>query len=99
MRFYFKNELAKFVYLVTAKSRVVTIQPEALTKNQLITTSAVYVDGYRSTNNFIATQMPMDGCVGEFWCMVNQNQVNEIIILNEPTVEEVIFEGYLCKFV
>jgi protein tyrosine phosphatase len=72
--------------LVTAESRVVTIQPEALTKNRLITTSAVYVDGYRSSNSFIATQMPMDGFVDEFWCMVKQNQVNEIIILNDEEV-------------
>lgn len=81
---------AIFWFLVTAESRVVTIQPEALTKNQLITTSAVFVDGYRSANNFIATQMPMNGSVGEFWCMVSQNDVNEIIVLNEPSAEEVI---------
>jgi protein tyrosine phosphatase len=72
---------------VTAKSHIVRLYPDALTKNQTVDTSAVYVDGFQDANQFIASQVPIAGAIGEFWCTIKQNKVEQVIVLNEPTDE------------
>jgi protein tyrosine phosphatase len=68
---------------------VVIIQPDAITKNQKITTSAVFVDGCGEKNQLIAAQVPMQGKVGEFWCLVKQNHIKQIVILNRKMPNKV----------
>lgn len=69
---------------------MVIIQPDAITKNHKITTSAVFVDGCSEKNQFIAAQVPMKGKIGEFWCLVKQNHVKQIVILNLKMPNEVV---------
>jgi protein tyrosine phosphatase len=68
---------------------VVSVGPDAITKNRKITTSAVFVDGCGEKNQFIATQVPRKEKVGEFWCLVKQNHVKQIVILNQQMPDEV----------
>ncbi|XP_065344235.1 receptor-type tyrosine-protein phosphatase T-like [Cloeon dipterum] len=57
----------------------------------VVTTSfinAVTVDGYQKAKQFIATQVPMKNTVEDFWRMIDQNNVKEIVVLNEPHISE-----------
>jgi protein tyrosine phosphatase len=85
------------VLKVTAGARIVRLYPDAVTKDQTVDTSAVYVDGFQQTNQFIAAQVPLRGAADKFWCMVKQNQVEKIIILNDAMPDEVtLFFTDLC---
>ena len=76
---------------VTAGARIVRLYPDAITKNKTVDTSAVYVDGFQQSNQSIAAQVPLRGAADQFWCMVKQNQVEKIIILNDAMSDEVNF--------
>nr|XP_008195741.2 PREDICTED: receptor-type tyrosine-protein phosphatase C-like isoform X2 [Tribolium castaneum] len=45
--------------------------------------NASYVDGYKVPRAFIATQAPMESTIGDFWWMVWQENVKNIIMLTE----------------
>jgi protein tyrosine phosphatase len=84
----------KIIFLgveVTAGARIVRLYPDAVTIDQTVDTSAVYVDGFQQSNQFIAAQVPLCGAADQFWCMVKQNQVEKIIILNDAMPDEVKF--------
>ena len=68
---------------------MVRIFPDAATNHQIIETCAVYVDNLKQKNQFIAAQVPLPGSAGQFWCMLNQNRVEQIIVLNELSGDEV----------
>jgi len=52
--------------------------------------NAVHVDGFRRKKQFIATHVPMTNTVKQFWRMIQQYSVEQIIALNEIRVGEVI---------
>jgi len=72
-----------------ARTSLVRLYPDALTKNQTISTNAVYLDIWQKKRQFIVTQVPLGHSSGHFWAMVNQNKIQQILILNEPAEKEV----------
>lgn len=51
--------------------------------------NAVYIDGFRRKKQFIVAETPNPKTAGLFWCMIKQNQIEQVIILNEPGLNEV----------
>ncbi|XP_065346468.1 receptor-type tyrosine-protein phosphatase gamma-like [Cloeon dipterum] len=45
--------------------------------------NAVFVDGYKRAKQFIVTQVPMKNTVWDFWRMIDQFNVKQIIVLND----------------
>ncbi|KAL5968120.1 Receptor-type tyrosine-protein phosphatase epsilon [Taenia solium] len=73
------------------KSRNVLIQPPERARPYLTTQdsgdandyiNAVFVDGYRSKNQYIVTQWPLVSTLSDFWCLVVDFQVSAIALLN-----------------
>ncbi|XP_033180286.1 receptor-type tyrosine-protein phosphatase kappa-like isoform X1 [Bombus impatiens] len=50
--------------------------------------SAVYVDGVRLQNQYIATQLPLPGTFSDFWRMVAEYKVELIVMLQSPDLED-----------
>ncbi|CAB3388958.1 Hypothetical predicted protein [Cloeon dipterum] len=72
---------------ISSSNAIVRLSPY----ENVVTTSfidAVTVDGYQEAKQFIATQVPMKNTVEDFWRMIDQNNVKEIVILNEPHISE-----------
>ncbi|CAB3385259.1 Hypothetical predicted protein, partial [Cloeon dipterum] len=72
---------------ISSSNAIVRLSPY----ENVVTTSfinAVTVDGYQEAKQFIATQVPMKNTVEDFWRMIDQNNVKEIVVLNEPHVSE-----------
>ncbi|CAB3368657.1 Hypothetical predicted protein [Cloeon dipterum] len=85
----FKNETDKCRYpeFISSSSAIARLFPY----ENVVTTSfinAVTVDGYQKAKQFIATQVPMKNTVADFWRMIDQFNVKEIIVLNEPHISE-----------
>jgi len=55
----------------------------------MMTINAVFVDGSQKKRQFIVTQVPLETTSGHFWCMVKQNKIQQILVLNEPAKNEV----------
>jgi Protein-tyrosine phosphatase len=53
--------------------------------------NAVYVDGFRRKKQFIVGEVPDAKSVALFWCMIKQNQIEQVIVLNEPGADEALF--------
>ncbi|CAB3387660.1 Hypothetical predicted protein, partial [Cloeon dipterum] len=84
-----KNETDKCRYpeFISSSSAIARLFPY----ENVVTTSfinAVTVDGYQKAKQFIATQVPMKNTVADFWRMIDQFNVKEIIVLNEPHISE-----------
>jgi protein tyrosine phosphatase len=45
--------------------------------------NAVYVDGFRVKDQFIATQFPLTSTVSDFWRLIAEKSVSLIVVLNE----------------
>ncbi|XP_023724351.1 receptor-type tyrosine-protein phosphatase epsilon isoform X3 [Cryptotermes secundus] len=45
--------------------------------------NAVYVDGFRLKDQFVATQFPLTSTVGDFWRLIAEKNVSLIVVLNE----------------
>ncbi|XP_059477511.1 uncharacterized protein LOC132197917 isoform X2 [Neocloeon triangulifer] len=71
--------------------RYVRLVPEDVFCCQNTFINAVYVDGYKRKNAFIATQVPLSDTVSDFWLMVYQQRVKSVIVLNEAEPNEPIF--------
>ncbi|CAB3381162.1 Hypothetical predicted protein [Cloeon dipterum] len=67
---------------ISTSSAIVSLFPygNVTTKNFI---NAVFVDGYKRAKQFIATQVPMKNTVWDFWRMIDQFNVKQIIVLNE----------------
>lgn len=50
--------------------------------------SAVYVDGIRHQNQYLATQLPMPSTVNDFWRMVAEFKVELILMLQPPDLQD-----------
>lgn len=50
--------------------------------------NAVPVDGFRFKEQFIATQIPLPHTVGDFWRMVDEQNVGVILSLNEIDIND-----------
>ncbi|XP_076650147.1 receptor-type tyrosine-protein phosphatase delta [Halictus rubicundus] len=50
--------------------------------------SAVYVDGVKMQNQYIATQLPMPGTLGDFWRMVAEYKIELIVALQPPDPDD-----------
>ncbi|KAF4528174.1 hypothetical protein B566_EDAN016946, partial [Ephemera danica] len=46
--------------------------------------NAVYVDGLRSRDRFVVTQLPLTNTLGDFWLMVWQREAKMVVVLNVP---------------
>lgn len=53
--------------------------------------SAVYVDGVRLQNQYIATQLPLPGTFSDFWRMVAEYKVELIVMLQSPDLEDTVY--------
>ncbi|XP_065344148.1 receptor-type tyrosine-protein phosphatase T-like [Cloeon dipterum] len=87
-----KNETDKCRYpnVISTSNSIVRLFPY----QNVVTMSfvnAVTVDGYKKPKQFIATQVPMKNTVADFWRMVDQFNVSEIVVLNEPHITEAQF--------
>jgi protein tyrosine phosphatase len=71
--------------------------PEPITNQKMLSMNAVYIDGFRRKKQFIVSETPNSNTVGLFWCMIKQNQIEQVIILNDPGLNEVLF--LTCKSV
>ncbi|XP_065345291.1 receptor-type tyrosine-protein phosphatase kappa-like [Cloeon dipterum] len=84
-----KNETDKCRYpeFISSSSAIVRLFPyENVVTMSFI--NAVTVDGYQKAKQFIATQVPMKNTVEDFWRMIDQFKVKEIVVLNEPHISE-----------
>jgi protein tyrosine phosphatase len=45
--------------------------------------NAVYVDGFRVKDQFVATQFPLTSTVSDFWRLIAEKNVSLIVVLNE----------------
>jgi len=79
----------RFPEIISAGSSLVRLYPDLLTQNVTITTNAVYMDASQKKEKFIVSQVPLEHTSGHFWCMVKQNKIEQIFILNEPGDNEV----------
>ncbi|XP_065346397.1 receptor-type tyrosine-protein phosphatase T-like [Cloeon dipterum] len=84
-----KNETAKcrIADFISSSNAIVRLFPY----ENVVTTSfinAVTVDGYQKAKQFIATQVPMKNTVEDFWRMIDQNNVKQIVVLNEPLISD-----------
>lgn len=52
--------------------------------------SAVYVDGVRSQNQYLATQLPLPGTFSDFWRMVAEYKVELIVMLQPPDSKDTV---------
>ncbi|XP_065344140.1 receptor-type tyrosine-protein phosphatase alpha-like [Cloeon dipterum] len=50
--------------------------------------NAVIVDGYNRAKQFIATQVPMKNTVADFWRLIDQFNVKQIVVLTEPHISD-----------
>ncbi|PSN51499.1 hypothetical protein C0J52_00744 [Blattella germanica] len=57
--------------------------------------NAVYVDGFRSKDQFVVTQFPLQSTVGDFWRLIHEKNISLIVVLNEIDEEE---DKSVCKF-
>ncbi|KAI3388079.1 hypothetical protein SNEBB_008263 [Seison nebaliae] len=55
--------------------------------------NASYIDGYQTPNQYIATQMPIEETIHDFWRLVWQYKITRIVMLNEID-EKSIFIKY-----
>ena len=56
--------------------------------------NAVYLNGYKNKNSFIATQVPLEITLAEYWLMVFECNIKTIVWLhgkNEPRIFPVFF--------
>ncbi|XP_065346473.1 receptor-type tyrosine-protein phosphatase T-like [Cloeon dipterum] len=67
---------------ISTSSAIVSLFPygDVTTMNFI---NAVFVDGYKRAKQFIVTQVPMKNTVWDFWRMIDQFNVKQIIFLNE----------------
>ncbi|CAB3368674.1 Hypothetical predicted protein [Cloeon dipterum] len=84
-----KNEANKCRYpnFISSSNAIVQLFPY----ENVVTMSffnAVTVDGYKKPKQFIATQAPMENTLADFWRMIDQFNVKEIVVLNEPHITE-----------
>ncbi|XP_065346978.1 receptor-type tyrosine-protein phosphatase epsilon-like isoform X2 [Cloeon dipterum] len=84
-----KNETAKCrnADFISSSNAIVRLFPY----ENVVTTSfinAVTVDGYQKAKQFIATQVPMKNTVEDLWRMIDQNNVKQIVVLNEPLISD-----------
>jgi protein tyrosine phosphatase len=45
--------------------------------------NAVFVDGFRIKDQFVATQFPLISTVGDFWRLIAEKNISLIVVLNE----------------
>jgi len=69
----------------------VRLFPEPITNQKMVSMNAVYVDGFRRKKQFIVGEVPDAKSVALFWCMIKQNQIEQVIVLNEPGADEALF--------
>nr|XP_012223228.1 PREDICTED: receptor-type tyrosine-protein phosphatase epsilon-like isoform X2 [Linepithema humile] len=50
--------------------------------------SAVYVDGVKLQNQYIATQLPMPSTINDFWRMIAEFKVELILMLQPPDLQD-----------
>ncbi|XP_057298929.1 uncharacterized protein LOC130629666 isoform X1 [Hydractinia symbiolongicarpus] len=53
--------------------------------------NAVYVDGYKQKDAFIATNHPLPETIGDFWAMIYQKKISAVVMLNNFYEDD---EGY-----
>lgn len=52
--------------------------------------SAVYVDGVKLQNQYLATQLPMPSTVNDFWRMIAEFKVELILMLQPPDLQDTV---------
>lgn len=50
--------------------------------------SAVYVDGVKLQNQYLATQLPMPSTLNDFWRMIAEFKVELILMLQSPDPQD-----------
>ena len=60
--------------------------------------NAVYVDGFRIKDQFIATQFPLESTVPDFWRLIAEEKVQLIVVLNEIDDEDEVNKFHISSF-
>jgi len=50
--------------------------------------SAVYIDGVKLQNQYLATQLPMPSTINDFWRMIAEFKVELILMLQPPDFQD-----------
>eukprot|EP00096_Caligus_rogercresseyi_P015464 TRINITY_DN7895_c0_g1_i1.p1 TRINITY_DN7895_c0_g1~~TRINITY_DN7895_c0_g1_i1.p1 ORF type:complete len:697 (+),score=171.70 TRINITY_DN7895_c0_g1_i1:125-2215(+) len=50
--------------------------------------NAVCLDGFKTKNDFIATEWPMTNTLGNFWCLTYDHDVGTVIVFDNPCVSK-----------
>ncbi|CAH1773965.1 unnamed protein product [Owenia fusiformis] len=81
------------------KSREIMLQPPERARPYLMThdsatstdyINAVYVDGFKYKNAYIATQWPLKNTQADLWRLIYDYNVHAVVVLNEPTSPDII---------
>ncbi|XP_065344143.1 receptor-type tyrosine-protein phosphatase alpha-like [Cloeon dipterum] len=81
------TDKCRYPHFISSSNAIVKISPY----ENVVTTSfinAVTVDGYNRAKQFIVTQVPMKNTVEDFWRMIDQFNVKQIVVLNVPHISE-----------
>lgn len=78
----------RFPELASAKTGRVYLKRYPPTDEDSDYISAVYVDGVKMQNQYIATQLPMPGTLGDFWRMVAEYRIELIVALQPPDPDD-----------
>ena len=54
--------------------------------------SAVYVDGVKLQNQYLATQLPIQSMINTFWRMIAEFKVELILMLQPPDLQDPVRE-------
>ncbi|WAR23128.1 PTPRM-like protein [Mya arenaria] len=52
--------------------------------------NAVFVDGYRQENSYIATQWPMQGTINDIWRLLFDFKINTLVVLNDNKIHRAL---------
>lgn len=59
--------------------------------------SAVYVDGVKLQNQYVATQLPMPSTINDFWRMIAEFKVELILMLQPPDLQDPVCKYFLSQ--
>ena len=61
--------------------------------------NAVYVDGFRIKDQFIATQFPLESTVTHFWRIIAEKKISLIVVLNETDDEDKVYKFHISSLI
>ncbi|CAB3368676.1 Hypothetical predicted protein [Cloeon dipterum] len=82
-----ETDKCRYPHFISSSNAIVKLFPyENVVTMSFI--NAVIVDGYNRAKQFIATQVPMKNTVADFWRLIDQFNVKQIVVLTEPHITD-----------